>query len=97
MDANSSCAEGFSSPRHPITPVADRMDCGAESPQRALELIDGLADKLAGYPLVSAVRGDLLARLGRTAEARGEFERAAALTRNAGERLLFSRRAAELG
>jgi RNA polymerase sigma factor (sigma-70 family) len=69
----------------------------AESPQRALELIDGLADKLAGYPLVSAVRGDLLARLGRTAEARGEFERAAALTRNAGERLLFSRRAAELG
>ena len=38
---------------------------------------------LAGYHLLSAVRGDLLAKLGRSREARSEFERAAALTRNA--------------
>ncbi|WP_281262803.1 hypothetical protein [Streptomyces cahuitamycinicus] len=41
------------------------------------------------------VRGDLLARLGRTAEARAEFERAASLTRNERERELLLRRAAE--
>ena len=39
--------------------------------------------RLQGYHLLPSVRGDLLARLGRTAEARAEFERAAALTRNA--------------
>jgi predicted RNA polymerase sigma factor len=42
------------------------------------------------------VRADLLARLGRAAEARAEFERAAALTRNAGEQAIFQRRAAAL-
>ncbi|MFD5158446.1 hypothetical protein ACFWMJ_10295 [Streptomyces hawaiiensis] len=41
------------------------------------------------------VRGDLLARLGRTAQARAEFERAASLTRNERERELLLRRAAE--
>jgi len=40
------------------------------------------------------VRGDLLAKLGRFAEARAEFERAAALTRNARERGLLRGRAA---
>jgi predicted RNA polymerase sigma factor len=45
---------------------------------------------------VPAVRGDLLARLGRTDEARREFERAAAMTRNARERGLFEARAAAL-
>ena len=46
------------------------------------------------YPLLPAVRADLLARLGRDDEARAEFERAAALTRNAGERAIFLGRAA---
>ncbi|MBB5796989.1 putative RNA polymerase sigma factor [Streptomyces caelestis] len=41
------------------------------------------------------MRGDLLSRLGRTAEARAEFERAASLTRNERERELLSRRVAE--
>jgi predicted RNA polymerase sigma factor len=41
------------------------------------------------------VRGDLLARLGRRAEARAEFERAAALTRNARERALLLERASQ--
>ena len=51
---------------------------------------------LASYPQLPAVRGDLLAMLGRHAEARAEFGRAAALTRNAAERRLFEARAAAL-
>ena len=47
-----------------------------------------------GYHLLPSVRGDLLAKLGRHAEARVEFERAAALTRNARERELLLERAA---
>jgi predicted RNA polymerase sigma factor len=56
-------------------------------------------DSLAGdpalrhYHLLPSVRGDLLARLGRTAEARAEFERAAAMTANAAERAHLLRRA----
>jgi predicted RNA polymerase sigma factor len=68
----------------------------AESPERALEIVDRLADRLAAYPLLAAVRGDLLARLGRPAEARAEFERAAQMTKNEGERALFRGRAAAL-
>jgi predicted RNA polymerase sigma factor len=67
----------------------------AHGPARALEIVDALV--LPNYPLVPAVRGDLLARLGRTAEARQEFERAATMTRNARERSLFQARAAALG
>ena len=48
-----------------------------------------LLSSLAGYHLLPSVRGDLLARLGRHQEARGEFERAASLTRNARERTLL--------
>jgi predicted RNA polymerase sigma factor len=66
----------------------------ARGPARGLEIIDAVV--LPNYPLVPAVRGDLLARLGRTAEARAEFERAAAMTRNARERGLFLARAAAL-
>jgi len=66
----------------------------AHGPARGLEIVDSL--NLPGYPLVPAVRGDLLARLGRAAEARQEFERAAAMTRNARERVLFEARAAAL-
>lgn len=44
--------------------------------------------------LLPSVRGDLLAKLGRPAEARAEFEHAASLTRNTRERELLLRRAA---
>ena len=49
---------------------------------------------LRGYHLLPSVRGDLLAKLGRADEARAEFERAAALTRNVRERALLLDRAA---
>jgi len=66
----------------------------AHGPARGLAIVDGL--DLPNYALLPAVRGDLLARLGRTDEARREFERAAAMTRNARERGLFEARAAAL-
>ncbi|GAA0849474.1 RNA polymerase sigma factor [Streptosporangium amethystogenes subsp. fukuiense] len=68
----------------------------AYGPARGLEIVDGLAAEraLRGYPQLPAVRGDLLARLGRLDEAREEFERAAELTRNERERTLFLSRAA---
>ncbi|MFF8838488.1 RNA polymerase sigma factor [Streptomyces sp. NPDC015130] len=71
----------------------------AEGPEAGLVLVDALADgpALAGYHLLPSVRGDLLARLGRTAEARAEFERAASLTRNARERELLLGRARAAG
>jgi RNA polymerase sigma factor (sigma-70 family) len=67
----------------------------AEGPQRGLDIVDSL--ELPNYPLLPAVRGDLLARLGRHDEARREFARAAELTRNARERALFAARAAPTG
>jgi RNA polymerase sigma-70 factor (ECF subfamily) len=69
----------------------------AFGPQAGLDLVDALADEpaLKNYHLLPTVRGDLLAKLGRGAEARGEFERAADLTRNAREREVLLRRAAE--
>jgi RNA polymerase sigma factor (sigma-70 family) len=69
----------------------------AYGPAAGLELADRLAAEgaLRSYHLLPSVRGDLLAKLGRYAEARGEFERAAQLTRNAREsRLLLDRAAA---
>ncbi|MFB8202793.1 RNA polymerase sigma factor [Kitasatospora purpeofusca] len=69
----------------------------AEGPAVALEVVDALAEEpaLRGYHLLPSVRGDLLARLGRGAEARAEFERAAGLTRNERERELLLARATE--
>src|SRR5581483_8124710 len=66
----------------------------AHGPEKALELVDSLVagGQLATYALFPAVRGDLLARLGRIEEARAEFLRAAGLTRNARERELFIKR-----
>jgi RNA polymerase sigma factor (sigma-70 family) len=64
-------------------------------PQAALDLLDPLLDEplMKTYHLLPSVRGDLLAKLGRHAEARAEFERAAGLTRNAREQALLSERA----
>ncbi|MFB7865216.1 RNA polymerase sigma factor [Streptomyces sp. NPDC056069] len=71
----------------------------ADGPEAGLALVDALAaaPALSGYHLLPSVRGDLLARLGRTAEARAEFERAATLTRNERERALLRERAARAG
>ena len=68
----------------------------AFGPAAGLELADTLVSEpsLKSYHLLPAVRGDLLAKLGRFAEARTEFERAASLTRNARERDLLLSRAA---
>jgi RNA polymerase sigma-70 factor (ECF subfamily) len=65
-------------------------------PAAGLELVDALTADLTlrDYHLLPSVRGDLLAKLGRADEARGEFERAAAMTRNARERELLLKRAA---
>jgi predicted RNA polymerase sigma factor len=67
----------------------------AFGPQAGLDLVDALASEpsLEGYHLLPTVRGDLLAKLGRRDEARVEFERAAALTRNGRERALLLERA----
>jgi RNA polymerase sigma factor (sigma-70 family) len=69
----------------------------AYGPAAGLELTDRLASQgtLRSYHLLPSVRGDLLAKLGRYHEARGEFERAATLTQNGREsRLLLDRAAA---
>ena len=68
----------------------------AFGPAAGLELVDALTGEpsLKAYHLLPSVRGDLLAKLGRHAEARAEFERAAALTRNVRERDLLRARAA---
>ena len=67
----------------------------AFGPAAGLELVDALTAEpsLRGYHLLPSVRGDLLKKLSRFDEARAEFERAAALTRNARERELLLDRA----
>ncbi len=69
----------------------------AFGPAAGLELVDALSAEpsLQGYHLYPAVRGDLLARLGRLGEARMAFERAASLTRNARERDVLLARATD--
>jgi predicted RNA polymerase sigma factor len=69
----------------------------AFGPAAGLEIVDELTSvpALRNYHLLPSVRGDLLAKLGRRAEARAEFERAASLTRNERERTLLTARAAE--
>ena len=68
----------------------------AFGPAAGLEIVDALLGepRLAGYHWLPSVRGDLLARLGRVDEARLEFRRAAAMTRNERERTLLLARAA---
>ena len=67
----------------------------AFGPAAGLELVDALAPEpsLQNYHLLPSIRGDLLVKIGRVDEARKEFERAAALTRNARERTLLLDRA----
>ena len=67
----------------------------AHGPQAGLNLVDDLAadPALNSYHLLPTVRGDLLVKLGRAAEARTEFERAASQTRNTRERELLLERA----
>jgi RNA polymerase sigma-70 factor (ECF subfamily) len=68
----------------------------AEGPAAGLALVDSLTSQpaLQGYHLLPSARGDLLEKLGRYAEARIEFERAAALARNTRQRQRLSERAA---
>ncbi len=67
----------------------------AFGPQAGLDLVDALVSdpSLKNYHLLPSVRGDLLSKLGRFAEARAEFETAAELTRNAREQNLLLERA----
>jgi predicted RNA polymerase sigma factor len=69
----------------------------AFGPAAALEIVDALRAEpaLKSYHWLPSVRGDLLLKLGRPVEARGEFEQAAALTRNERERELLLKRAAD--
>ncbi|GII93539.1 hypothetical protein [Sinosporangium siamense] len=70
----------------------------AYGPAKGLEIVDKLVTEpaLTTYPQLPAVRGDLLAKLGRLTEAREAFEHAATLTRNDQERALFLTRATTL-
>lgn len=66
----------------------------AEGPAAGLLALDAIADEpaLANYHLLPSVRGDLLLKLGRHAEAREELKRALAMTDNAREQDLLSRK-----
>ena len=70
----------------------------AFGPEAGLDVVDQLTEEpaLQGYHFLPSVRGDLLARLGRRAEARDEFTRAAGMTRNTRERDLLLARAADM-
>jgi predicted RNA polymerase sigma factor len=86
-------AQGVSSP---VVELNRAVAVGmAEGPEAALPLVDALRDEPAmqRYHLLHAVRGDLLAKLGRRAEARQAFEQAAALTTNEQEQALMHQRA----
>jgi RNA polymerase sigma-70 factor (ECF subfamily) len=67
----------------------------ADGPEAALEIVERLALDDSRY--LHATRGELLRRLGRTAEARAAYERAHALAHDDAERRLLERRLAELG
>jgi RNA polymerase sigma-70 factor (ECF subfamily) len=71
----------------------------AYGPAAGLALLEGLAGEpsLRGYHLLPSVRAELLRRLGRFGEARGQLERAAGLARSERERRLLLERAAAMG
>ena len=84
------------------TPVVELNHAAAVSmvdgPQRALDLVDSLAARgeAADYHLLHAARGNFLARLGRSAEARKAYETALATAKLDPERRLLAQRIAEL-
>lgn len=71
----------------------------ASGPEAALRIVDELVagGRLRAYHLLPAVRGELLARLGRDDEARAEFAAAAALVRNERQRAVLQARAVAPG
>jgi RNA polymerase sigma-70 factor (ECF subfamily) len=69
----------------------------AHGPRAGLDLVDELAEPLAGYHLWHATRADLLRRLGRRREAVAAYRRAHELAGNPVERAFLARRLAELG
>ncbi|MDG6104718.1 RNA polymerase sigma factor [Dactylosporangium aurantiacum] len=85
--------------RHPPSPVVELNRAVAvamaDGPAAGLAVLDPLLDEpsLRSYHLLPTVRADLLLKLGRRDEARAEFERAAAMTRNEAERGLLLARA----
>jgi RNA polymerase sigma factor (sigma-70 family) len=84
--------------RSPIIELNRAVAVGmAHGPTAALAIVDGLAHEpaLKSYHLLESVRGDLLCKLGRSAEARAAFEIAARLAGNRREQELLKRRAAE--
>jgi RNA polymerase sigma factor (sigma-70 family) len=84
--------------RSPVIELNRAVAVGmAEGPETALLIVDRLAHEpvLKNYHLLESVRGDLLFKLGRFAEARTAFEAAAAQAGNQRERDLLRRRAAE--
>ena len=66
----------------------------AHGPAAGLHALDALAAEpaLANYHLLPSVRGDLLAKLGRIAEAREELQRALSMTDNVREQDLLSKK-----
>lgn len=70
----------------------------ATGPASALRIVDGLASDgaLRGSHLLPSVRDELLARLGRTEEARFELLTAAALATNERQRTVLGGKAAAL-
>lgn len=70
----------------------------AQGPAAALPIVDGLiaSGALPNSHLLPSVRGELLTRLGRSAEARVELERAAELCGNDRERKVYERKLAQL-
>jgi RNA polymerase sigma factor (sigma-70 family) len=84
----------------PVIEINRAMAHGmAFGPAAGLEIVNAVADEpqLQGYPYLPSARADLLFKLGRFAEARSEFERAAALTTNERQRALLQERAAASG
>jgi RNA polymerase sigma-70 factor, ECF subfamily len=67
----------------------------ADGAEAGLAIMDGLA--LDDYHYLHSTRGELLRRLGRTAEARDAYRRALALVHDDAERRLLERKLAELG
>jgi RNA polymerase sigma-70 factor (ECF subfamily) len=70
----------------------------AQGPAAGLDAVDSLTPDpvLAGYHLLPSVRGDLLMKMGRFAEARQEIQRAITMTQNLREQELLTERLKQL-